>query len=109
MMSARNGGMIPKNYHIQQSIHKILTTNLGSLLMLPDFGSEIFDLIDAPVNEVLILLLQSATFDALARWEPRIIVEAVEVTISMGGIGVLEMSYRVIATGMTDRTTVELI
>lgn len=57
--------------HLRQSIRDILTTPIGSRVMLRDYGSRIFDLIDAPMNRSTLLDLYAATAEALATWEPR--------------------------------------
>lgn len=57
--------------HVQQSIAVILTTPLNTRVMRPDFGSELFDLIDAKMTQRRVLALYAATAIALRRWEPR--------------------------------------
>lgn len=57
--------------HVRQSIETILTTPLGSRVMRRDFGSELFDLIDAKMTPRRVLALYVATAMALKRWEPR--------------------------------------
>lgn len=39
--------------------------------MRRDYGSRLFDLIDAPLNRSTLTDLYAATAEALARWEPR--------------------------------------
>ena len=57
--------------HLRQSIVDILTTPLGSRVMHRDYGSELFDLIDAPINQRTLVDIYTATAKALQRWEPR--------------------------------------
>lgn len=57
--------------HVQQSIGMILTTPVGSRVMRRDFGSRLFDLIDAKMTPRRVLALYAAVAMALARWEPR--------------------------------------
>ncbi|WP_336810934.1 GPW/gp25 family protein [Bosea sp. MMO-172] len=57
--------------HVQQSIEVILTTPLGSRVMRRDFGSALFDLIDAKMTQRRVLALYAAAAIAIARWEPR--------------------------------------
>jgi phage baseplate assembly protein W len=66
--------------HLRQSIGDILTTRLGSRVMRRDYGSRLFDLIDAPTNRSTILDIYTATADALEKWEPRI--EVIRVTVA---------------------------
>ena len=57
--------------HVQQSIAVILTTPIGSRVMRRDFGSELFDLVDAKMTARTILAIYGAAATAIARWEPR--------------------------------------
>lgn len=57
--------------HVAQSIAVILTTPIGSRVMRRDFGSEMFDLIDAKMTPRTILAIYGAAATAIARWEPR--------------------------------------
>ena len=47
--------------------------------MLPEFGSEVVDLIDAPMTPSNRIRLYAATIEALQRWEPRLEIESVQV------------------------------
>ena len=57
--------------HVAQSIAVILTTPIGSRVMRRDFGSELFDLVDAKMTPRTILAIYGAAAVAIARWEPR--------------------------------------
>lgn len=59
------------NEHIVQSINDILTTPLGSRVMLKDYGSRLPEQVDRPQNELLDVELQAAVAEALDKWEPR--------------------------------------
>ena len=65
--------------HLKQSIRDILTTPIGSRVMRRDYGSELFNLIDAPTNRATVLDIIAATVDALRKWEPRIYPQRVQV------------------------------
>lgn len=69
--SAGAGTVLQDWPHVQQSIATILTTPLGSRVMRRDFGSNLFDLIDAKMIQRNVLALYSASALAIARWEPR--------------------------------------
>lgn len=64
--------------HLRQSIRDILTTPLGSRVMRRTYGSRLFDLVDAPLNEQTIVDIYAATAEALLRWEPRLLVQRVQ-------------------------------
>ncbi|WP_443478064.1 GPW/gp25 family protein [Novosphingobium aerophilum] len=63
--------------HLVQSITDIVTTPIGSRVMLRDYGCLLFDLIDRPANRADLLLAAMAVTLAITRWEPRIAVTQV--------------------------------
>lgn len=71
-MNARTGAPLDGGEHLAQSIADILTTPVGTRVMLRDYGSDIPDLIDQPMNAATRQAIYAATASALARWEPRI-------------------------------------
>ena len=70
-MSRATGAPLAGDSHLIQSIHDLLTTPLGSRVMLPDYGSRLPDLVDQPQNALFEVDLYAATAEALAKWEPR--------------------------------------
>ena len=64
---------------IRQSITDILTTPIGSRLMRREYGSLLYELIDQPINDVLILKCYSVIYSALLRWEPRININQINI------------------------------
>jgi phage baseplate assembly protein W len=58
--------------HLRQSVTDILTTPIGSRVMRREYGSQLFSLVDAPLNRSTVMDLMAATADAIERWEPRI-------------------------------------
>ncbi|WP_247892537.1 GPW/gp25 family protein [Azospirillum sp. Sh1] len=84
-MSATAGRALAGTDHLRQSIRDILTTPIGSRVELRDYGSNLFNLIDRPVDEVLKVDIIVATVDALRRWEPRLEVSRVEVESAAPG------------------------
>lgn len=71
--------------HIRQSLHDIFTTPIGSRIQRRDYGSHIFDLIDAPMNPANRLRLAAALVDAASRWEPRVVLESAIIDSGMDG------------------------
>ncbi|OSM01660.1 GPW/gp25 family protein [Magnetofaba australis] len=57
---------------LRQSVRDILTTPLGTRVMRRDYGSRLFELVDAPLNQGTLLAIYAATAEALDRWEPRL-------------------------------------
>lgn len=79
-MDRTTGKAIGGGDHLRQSIGDILSTPLNTRLMLRDYGSMLFDLIDQPLNAATAMLLRAATAVAIRRWEPRFKVS--QVTLS---------------------------
>lgn len=71
--------------HLRQSIRDILTTPIGSRVMRREYGSQLFELVDAPLNRSTVMDLRAATADAIARWEPRIRLTKVGVSSDVAG------------------------
>ena len=85
---------------IAQSIRIILETSPGERVMRPEFGCRAKELLFAPCNATTQNLMAYYVRRALARWEPRIEVLAVDVTSSPDSDGTLlvEISYEIKAT-----------
>jgi uncharacterized protein len=66
--------------HLAQSIRDLLTTPIGSRVMLREYGSRIPELVDRPTNALLDVELHAAVAEALARWEPRFRLTSVQIT-----------------------------
>jgi phage baseplate assembly protein W len=77
-MNANTGRVLAGREHLSQSIGKILTTPLGACIQRRTFGSELVDLIDAPVNGATPIRLYAAIATALMRWEPRLTITRVQ-------------------------------
>jgi phage baseplate assembly protein W len=71
-MNAGTGAAIEGDAHLAQSVADILTTPIGTRVMRRDYGSLLFELIDAPFNLATQLQFFAAVALALLRWEPRI-------------------------------------
>jgi len=78
-MDAATGAQLEGEQHLAQSIADILTTPIGTRVMRRDYGSLLFELIDAPFNAATRLLMHAATAVALNRWEPRLRISRVDI------------------------------
>jgi Bacteriophage baseplate protein W len=65
---------------IEESIRRILVTPLGSRVMMPEYGSRLFELIDRPVNDEWILDAVRFSSEAIETNEPRCILQRVKVS-----------------------------
>ena len=85
-MNAATGRQLSGFEHLRQSVRDILTTPLGSRVMGRDYGSRLFELVDAPLNGATLTRMYAATYQALKRWEPRLLVEQVGAVVKGGGV-----------------------
>lgn len=63
--------------HLRQSVRDILETPIGSRVMLREYGSRLFELIDDPVDQRFAVEVFQAVAEAINRWEPRFAVERI--------------------------------
>lgn len=80
-MNSRTGRTITDSAHLAQSVADILTTPIGSRVMRREYGSQLADLIDWPHNSATRLQAYAATAMALMRWEPRIRLSRVQLSL----------------------------
>ena len=85
--------------HLRQSIRDILTTPVGSRVMRRDYGSRIFQLVDAPVNSRTIVDIYAATIEALLLWEPRVNPRRVLIAAAEAGRVVIDLEATYTPTG----------
>ena len=78
-MSNKNGGYLNDLEHLKQSIVDILTTPIGSRVICRDYGSNLFQLTDQPINRDLFPKIYSAVAEAIDKWEPRFKVEKIAI------------------------------
>ena len=78
-MNINTGTDISEINHLKQSISNILTTPIGSRVMRRDYGSNLFNKIDHPVNGELIAEIYLDIVESLFIWEPRFELDQVSV------------------------------
>lgn len=105
-INRRTGKVLTDWDHVVQSIEDILTTRVLSRVMRRDYGSNLPKLIDAPMNDLSLLMFYVATAEALDVWEPRF--ELTEVAFSdasAGGVAQLRLAGNYLPRGHKgDRT-----
>lgn len=62
---------------VEESIKDILLTPLGSRVMLPNYGSRLFELIDRRVDDSFRADLAWYVIEAVGRWEKRVKIQKV--------------------------------
>ena len=82
---------------IEQAIRIILMTAPGERVMRPEFGCRVHELVFAPHDAATESLAVYYVQEALARWEPRIDLQAVDIVADPRRDGVLlvEIKYRI--------------
>ncbi len=94
-----NGGFAFAAYEadVEQAVFQILSTAKGERVMVPDFGCGMHDLVFAPNTATQAGAVASEVRAALVRWEPRIDVLDVEVSIdgSQGELLLIDIDYRI--------------
>lgn len=97
--SATTGKSLADIDHLRQSVTDILTTRKGTRVMRRDYGSDLPELIDAPMNRQTLMEIYAATVGALTLWEPRIQVSQVSTSSASPGSIVLDMDGIYLPTG----------
>jgi phage baseplate assembly protein W len=106
-MNAITGRAIGGLSHLFQSIGQILSTPEGSRLQRRTFGSPLFELIDAPHNQVTRVRVYAAIATALARQEPRLQLRRVALSeVTSSGTAVFDIEGIATETGESIATTV---
>ncbi len=94
-----NGRIAMSEYEqdIRESIRIILFTRPGERLMRPDFGCGIHDLVFASISRATLGLFESRIREALLKWEARIQILLLEMSMKDADNGKLEilLKYRV--------------
>lgn len=80
-MNADTGRALTDRQHLAQSIADVLSTPIGSRVMRREYGSYLPDLVDWPHNGPTRLQAYAATAMALMRWEPRIRLTRVQLSL----------------------------
>lgn len=78
-MNRNTGRPLSGIKHLRQSISDILTTPIGSRLMQREYGSRLYELVDAPINRKTLVEIYMAVAQALNRWEKRFKLHRVQV------------------------------
>jgi phage baseplate assembly protein W len=91
--------------NVRQSIRTILMTEPGERLRLPAFGTGLARFLFEPNTVATHTLMRQRIEAALARWEPRIRVESVEVGADPADAqaAVVTLTYRLVATQALER------
>ncbi|HEU4621366.1 MAG TPA: GPW/gp25 family protein [Burkholderiaceae bacterium] len=104
----------PLAQSVRENIRVVLATRPGEQLMRPEYGGGLENLLNEPNTVATRSRIHDLVQDALTRWEPRIVVDAIAVDpISNAGSDVptgvrVEIAYRLKRTGQPGRVGVTL-
>ncbi len=105
-MNARTGKPLGGFAHLEQSIRDILLTPLGTRVMLRDYGSDLFRLVDRNLDPSTVLAIQAATIGALQKWEPRL--QVVSVTVAPSDLPAGHFEIDLVANYLPDGQQIRL-
>ena len=93
--------------NIRESIRIVLMTEPGERLRLPAFGTGLGRFLFEPNTVATHALMRGRIGDAMARWEPRIRVESVEVQADTVDpqAAIATITYRLVATQAQERVS----
>jgi phage baseplate assembly protein W len=91
-MSRITGKEITDKEDLTQSINDILTTPLGSRVSVRDYGCDLSELIDKPVNRAWITDAFSGIASSLAYWEPRYALTLIQIDASSLSAGIIGLA-----------------
>ena len=88
--------LVEDDANIRQSIYVIIYTVPGERVMRPTFGCEIHSLIFWPINLQTAAIAERYVKETIERWEPRITLEKVDVSIGDYDHGqlIINIAYR---------------
>jgi phage baseplate assembly protein W len=92
---------------IRQNIRMILGTRIGERPMLSQFGARLHSLVQEPNDAVLETALLRQLREALAAWEPRVVVTRATVT-QKDGEAALQLDYALSDEAISDTLLVPL-
>ena len=84
--------MVKHLIDIENSIKDILLTPLGSRVMLPEYGSRIYELIDRKVDDEFRADLACFVIEAVEKWEKRVRIDEVRLI----GLKDHKLSFKVV-------------
>jgi phage baseplate assembly protein W len=103
-VDARGGiALARRDQELEQAIRLILATYPGERPMRPDFGSRLRDYVFRSATIDTAAELADEVQKALLRWEPRIVVDAVNVTVDPDEHNRLYIDLYYSITGTNDR------
>jgi Bacteriophage baseplate protein W len=95
--------LVSREREIEEAIRLILGTSPGERPMRPEFGCRIHEYVFSPADSATATALGNEVRSALRRWEPRIDVEEVDVSIAPADSSLLYIDIRYSIRTTNDR------
>ena len=108
-VDANSGKLLSDLDHLRQSVRDVLSTPIGSRIMRREYGSQLFRLLDAPLNRSTLMDLYATTAEALKRWEPRFRLTRVQAAMSQPEAVTLNLTGNYLPDGRAIRYLVAII
>ena len=97
-----------QNNKFHDNLKVLLETKKGTLIGDPDFGSNLYQLLFEPANEVTSNLIRQAVAYTIENYNDNIVVDQIDVTYKSHTIQ-LNIRYRVLNTNVGDTIMLEFI
>jgi len=96
--------------NVREAIRIILLTDLGERLLLPDFGGNLGRYLFEPNTVTTRQLIANRITKALEQWEPRILVESVDVEADPDDpqAAIATINYKLVATQVRERVSLSV-
>ncbi|NQU87671.1 MAG: GPW/gp25 family protein [Mariniphaga sp.] len=93
-------GMIENEEDIHSSLEILFSTSLGERIMVPDYGSNLDELLFNPLNLTLITYVIDLIKTAILYYEPRIKIDKIDIAPDneLEGILLISLDYTIRAT-----------
>ena len=106
-MCDKTGTSITGVEHVRQSIRRIITTKIGSVIQLRDFGSDIKSLVSAPGNASAPLKAYALISAPILKWDPRVRLSRLNLTADLAGNAVIEYGCSYDGVEFTDNVLID--
>lgn len=87
---------------IRSSLQRILMTNKGERVMLPEFGCDLNKYIFEPADSFLEAEIKNEILTAIQKWEPRVTVKSISMKFENGNALVIAIPYTINGTDTSD-------
>jgi uncharacterized protein len=95
--------LVARDRELEEAMRLVLATAPGERPMRPEFGCGIHDYVFAPSDATTIGRIRYEVRTALERWEPRVDVRDVTVTVDPGDSSILYIDVQYSVKGANDR------